>query len=136
MKSNAAMTATAFWDAIKDDVVTHTDRSLLVSEIDTLSSAQFYKDHKRHSTITIFEHELPVSEIMAVHSIIDACPIVKIALAYYPPRTHILQFAKLLRAKLDPNCILEITYDPQLIGGATIKYNGTVYDGSVASQLV
>ena len=136
MKSSNTKTATEFWDAIKDAVVTHTDRSLLVSEIDTLSSAQFYKDHKRHTTITIFEHELPVSEIASVHGIIDTCPVVKIALAYYPPRTHIVQFAKLLRAKLDPNCILEITYDPQLIGGATIKYNGSVYDGSIASQLV
>ena len=40
-----------------------------------------------------------------------------------------------LRVALGSELILESTVDPELIGGAVLRIEDTVYDGSVANQL-
>jgi F-type H+-transporting ATPase subunit delta len=40
-----------------------------------------------------------------------------------------------LREKLEGEPVLELTTDPELIGGAVLRLGDTVYDGSIANQL-
>jgi F-type H+-transporting ATPase subunit delta len=60
---------------------------------------------------------------------------VQVTTATALPEAAAKQLAKALRPLVTGEPQLEITVDPELIGGAVVRIGDTVYDGSVARQL-
>ncbi|HEY1784064.1 MAG TPA: ATP synthase F1 subunit delta, partial [Pirellulales bacterium] len=61
---------------------------------------------------------------------------VQVTTAAALPEAAAKQLAKSLAPLVAGEPVLELMVDPELIGGAVVRIGDTVYDGSVASQLV
>ena len=62
-------------------------------------------------------------------------PQLKLEIAFSPPRSFLLAIKKWFREKNGQEVILDITVNPEIVGGATIEYQGRYRDFSLLEKL-
>jgi len=58
-----------------------------------------------------------------------------LSLPYRPTLPQVKEVSELLRSKLNPNMILKIDYQPNLVAGFILEHAGKRYDYSLAQQV-
>lgn len=66
---------------------------------------------------------------------IQNLPVIKLTLAYQPTRAQTGQIVSWLRQHYAPNLLVEVSYEPDIIAGAIIEYNGKYVDMSAVKKL-
>lgn len=134
-------------------VLTTSDRDNLIAKIKLVAQLAYQKDSR--SLEDSMKRELPEAifqdfqnlvsatnggfdnQRIAAHceeliSILENLPVVALTLAYAPSLKQIEKITELARGKFSPSAILEINFDPGIVGGATISYAGKYYDFSLS----
>lgn len=116
-----------FWDDIKDDVVTIADAHTLIAALNHEQENHFFKNQHQMPTVTVLNVTLNRDHLTAAITALQSLPIIGLTIAYFPPRRHLVEFAHLLRQKIVDHSLLQVAYDPDLVAGAVIKYEGEKY---------
>lgn len=61
---------------------------------------------------------------------------VTLTIAFLPPYSSVKLFAAYIKKEYGPDCYLDITYNPDLIAGATVAYQGIYADISVQKHFL
>lgn len=136
---------------ILEKVITSDDVALLQSEIDTLKKSLFTVGEDGFDAAaktqvrawvgqavsdqggsTIKSRE---SYLIQLAGELKKLPVIHLSIAVEPTYETLNNIHAWLLRELNSNFILELEYDPGLIGGAIITYQGKYHDGSLKTQL-
>lgn len=73
----------------------------------------------------------PLEYLKNIKEELNSLNIVKICLAFEPTATNVEKFSRLVKRYLGDNTIIEFSYNPRLIAGCTIIFNGKYRDLSM-----
>jgi F0F1-type ATP synthase delta subunit len=66
---------------------------------------------------------------------LDSLPLLKMTLAFSPTQSTIEKISQFLENKLGKKIILDISYNPEILGGAILEYRGKYLNLSLAKNL-
>lgn len=134
---------------ILDTVKTSEDRNRLIEEFDTLLNGLYQNkgeglDSLLYSRVRawvaeLLREELSVDEINPrqylknIKDELNAFKTVSISLAFEPTESNIEKFSYIVKKSAGYDTLIEFSYNPSLIGGCTIIFEGKYKDFSMKS---
>ena len=105
-----------------------TNREMMMNELDLLNSygVQFLND---------FQKESFYQSIAKIEAKINAIKPLTIYLSFEPEEDQIKQIGTRVREIYSQKLVLDLKYDPQLIGGSAFIWNGVYKDYSIRAQI-
>jgi F0F1-type ATP synthase delta subunit len=135
---------------ILEEIKTTEDRDRLLEEVDLLLISLFKKqdntfDSVMQGKVRIRIANAIMSEIASeginkeeflkeLKQKAENMNIIKFILAYDPPYSSVKVFSNFVKKTLDKTLLIEFQYDPDIIAGAKIIYNGRYIDLSVTES--
>ncbi len=124
-------------------ITTKSDIDTIMGEIDILSDSLFrtgeadfehtLKSKIRLTTAKFFESRK--EELDTIKSQLISARIVKLTLAFEAKTADAEKILAWLRKNIDPNCVLDLAHDKNLLGGAIIEFEGKYIDMSLRKQM-
>ena len=144
-------------ETLTANVMTVAQQRQVVAELDALLAATFETDSDktlkkvlaeklRLGTKDVIEEILVVEKVggdwqklknllESLKANILSLPVAKLTLAFEPDLAFASEIATKLREKFSAPLLLDLAFDPQILGGVALVYDGRIYDLTLASKL-
>lgn len=122
------------------------DHRTIMADLDTLESLLHKTTKPTMKSLTKAINPLTVEaleinqvptakEVASFREQLKHIPQVKMTLAHYPTTDQLLLLVKWCRQHLHPEAIVDVTMNPNIIGGIQINWQGIFFDGSLVKQI-
>lgn len=113
------------------NIYTSLDRDLMLYEIE-LFKRQDYSEIRSSSLEFLRNNE----DINLLKKTLKSLDLINVTLAIEPTQSIIEIISNFFKKSLNREILLDLSYDPNLIGGAVFIYNGKYLDLSISNQLI